>query len=119
MRGFELSQEELTFLRKAHKSEHYKRSAYKINAIILPAGESMLTKFNTDKAKPKAPITLEQLSLSYTTGLTMIAKQHFKNCFLVGAAKIAPWLPNKLTFENDSVILDQTSVRLKDNNSIH
>ena len=35
MKGFQLSQDELTFLRKAHKSEHYKRSAYKINAIIL------------------------------------------------------------------------------------
>jgi transposase len=35
MKGFELSNEELLFLRKAHKSEHYKRSAYKINAIIL------------------------------------------------------------------------------------
>jgi transposase len=35
MKGFELNQEELAFLRKAHKSEHYKRSAYKINAIIL------------------------------------------------------------------------------------
>jgi transposase len=35
MKGFELSQDELAFLRKAHKSEHYKRSAYKINAIIL------------------------------------------------------------------------------------
>jgi transposase len=35
MKGFELSKEELAFLRKAHKSEHYKRSAYKINAIIL------------------------------------------------------------------------------------
>lgn len=35
MKGFQLSNEELLFLRKAHKSEHYKRSAYKINAIIL------------------------------------------------------------------------------------
>lgn len=35
MKGFELSKEELTALRRAHKSEHYKRSAYKINAVIL------------------------------------------------------------------------------------
>jgi transposase len=35
MKGFELSNEELLFLRKAHQSEHYKRSAYKINAVIL------------------------------------------------------------------------------------
>jgi len=35
MKGFELSKEELATLRRAHKSEHYKRSAYKINAVIL------------------------------------------------------------------------------------
>jgi transposase len=35
MKGFELSKEELLELRRAHKSEHYKRSAYKINAVIL------------------------------------------------------------------------------------
>jgi transposase len=35
MKGFELSKTELATLRLAHKSEHYKRSAYKINAVIL------------------------------------------------------------------------------------
>jgi transposase len=35
MKGFYLEAEELVELRLAHKSEHYKRSAYKINAIIL------------------------------------------------------------------------------------
>jgi transposase len=35
MNGFELSKDELATLRRAHKSEHYKRSAYKINAVIL------------------------------------------------------------------------------------
>ena len=35
MKGFELNKEELAALRRAHKSEHYKRSAYKINAVIL------------------------------------------------------------------------------------
>ena len=35
MKGFELSKEELADLRRAHKSEHYKRSAYKINVVIL------------------------------------------------------------------------------------
>ena len=35
MKGFKLSKEELAFLRLTHKSEHYKRSAYKINALIL------------------------------------------------------------------------------------
>lgn len=35
MKGFKLNKDDLTTLRRAHKSEHYKRSAYKINAIIL------------------------------------------------------------------------------------
>jgi len=35
MIGFKLSKDELIALRLAHKSEHYKRSAYKINAVIL------------------------------------------------------------------------------------
>lgn len=35
MNGFELNKDELAILRKAHRSEHYKRSAYKINAVIL------------------------------------------------------------------------------------
>lgn len=35
MQGFELSKEELANLKKALKSEHYKRSAYKINAVLL------------------------------------------------------------------------------------
>jgi transposase len=35
MKGFELTKAELLLLRQAHKSEHYKRSAYKINAVIL------------------------------------------------------------------------------------
>jgi transposase len=35
MKGFKLSKDELATLRRAHKSEHYKRSAYKINAVIL------------------------------------------------------------------------------------
>src|SRR5689334_14484150 len=35
MKGFKLSKDELATLRCAHKSEHYKRSAYKINAVIL------------------------------------------------------------------------------------
>lgn len=35
MKGFDLSTDELIRLRKAHKSEHYKRSAYKINCVIL------------------------------------------------------------------------------------
>lgn len=35
MKGFELNKDELADLRKAHKSEYYKRSAYKINAVIL------------------------------------------------------------------------------------
>jgi transposase len=35
MNGFKLSKDELATLRLAHKSEHYKRSAYKINAVIL------------------------------------------------------------------------------------
>ena len=35
MKGFQLTKEELVFLRVAHRSEHYKRSAYKINAVIL------------------------------------------------------------------------------------
>src|SRR5437762_7729418 len=35
MKGFKLSKDELAFLRRAHKSEYYKRSAYKINALIL------------------------------------------------------------------------------------
>ncbi len=35
MKGFRLSKDELVTLRLAHKSEHYKRSAYKINAVIL------------------------------------------------------------------------------------
>ena len=34
MKGFKLNKDDLTTLRRAHKSEHYKRSAYKINAII-------------------------------------------------------------------------------------
>lgn len=35
MKGFELNKAELATLKLAHKSEHYKRSAYKINAVIL------------------------------------------------------------------------------------
>ena len=35
MKGFELNTAELLSLRKAHKSEYYKRAAYKINALIL------------------------------------------------------------------------------------
>ena len=35
MKGFMLSRDELATLRRAHKSEHYKRSAYKINVVIL------------------------------------------------------------------------------------
>jgi transposase len=35
MKGFILSKEELASLKRAHKSEHYKRSAYKINVVIL------------------------------------------------------------------------------------
>jgi transposase len=35
MKGFTLSKEELATLKRAHKSEHYKRSAYKINVVIL------------------------------------------------------------------------------------
>lgn len=35
MKGFELSKDELAALRRAHRSEHYKRSAYKINVVIL------------------------------------------------------------------------------------
>src|SRR3990167_2080942 len=35
MEGFKLSKDELATLRRAHKSEYYKRSAYKINAVIL------------------------------------------------------------------------------------
>lgn len=35
MNGFMLSKDELATLKRAHKSEHYKRSAYKINAVIL------------------------------------------------------------------------------------
>lgn len=35
MKDFQLTQEEQSLLKKAHKSEHYKRSAYKINAVIL------------------------------------------------------------------------------------
>lgn len=35
MNGFILSKDELATLKRAHKSEHYKRSAYKINAVIL------------------------------------------------------------------------------------
>lgn|ERR1700733_2304363 len=35
MKGFKLNKDELAALRVAHKSEHYKRSAYKINAVIL------------------------------------------------------------------------------------
>ena len=35
MKGFELKKEELENLKRALKSEHYKRSAYKINAVIL------------------------------------------------------------------------------------
>lgn len=35
MKGFKLSKNELVMLRQAHKSEHYKRSAYKINVVIL------------------------------------------------------------------------------------
>lgn len=35
MKGFKLSKDELIMLRQAHKSEHYKRSAYKINVVIL------------------------------------------------------------------------------------
>lgn len=35
MKGFKLSKEELAALRQAHRSEHYKRSAYKINVVVL------------------------------------------------------------------------------------
>ena len=35
MQGFYLTPDQLAELRIAHKSESYKRSAYKINAIIL------------------------------------------------------------------------------------
>lgn len=35
MKGFSLNKDELLTLRRAHKSEHYKRSAYKINVVIL------------------------------------------------------------------------------------
>jgi transposase len=35
MKGFNLSSAELAELKRAHKSEYYKRSAYKINCIIL------------------------------------------------------------------------------------
>lgn len=35
MKGFKLSKDELADLRRSHKSEHYKHSAYKINAVIL------------------------------------------------------------------------------------
>lgn len=35
MKGFKLSKDELATLRRAHRSEHYKRSAYKINVVIL------------------------------------------------------------------------------------
>lgn len=35
MKGFELTKAEISTLKQAHKSEHYKRSAYKINAVIL------------------------------------------------------------------------------------
>jgi transposase len=35
MKGFELSKDELAGLKRAHRSEHYKRSAYKINVVIL------------------------------------------------------------------------------------
>ena len=35
MKGFYLEAAELATLRIAHKSEQYKRSAYKINAVIL------------------------------------------------------------------------------------
>jgi transposase len=35
MKGFKLSKAELLTLRQAHRSEHYKRSAYKINVVIL------------------------------------------------------------------------------------
>lgn len=35
MKGFKLGKEELVELRLAHRSEHYKRSAYKINVVIL------------------------------------------------------------------------------------
>jgi len=35
MKGFTLSKTELATLRQAHRSEHYKRSAYKINVVIL------------------------------------------------------------------------------------
>ena len=35
MKGFDLSKAELEALRQAHKSEYYKRSAYKINCVIL------------------------------------------------------------------------------------
>jgi transposase len=35
MKGFDLADNELAILLQAHKSEHYKRSAYKINCIIL------------------------------------------------------------------------------------
>ncbi len=34
MKGFQLSKDELALLKYAHKSEHYKRSAYKINVVI-------------------------------------------------------------------------------------
>lgn len=35
MKGFDLRNDELAILRKAHKSEYYKNSAYKINCVIL------------------------------------------------------------------------------------
>lgn len=35
MKGFQLSKDELALLKGAHKSEHYKRSAYRINVVIL------------------------------------------------------------------------------------
>jgi hypothetical protein len=54
---------------------------------MAAAGESMLTKFNA-KAKSKPLITLEQLSLVYTTVPTTTAQQHFKDCILEAAAKM-------------------------------
>lgn len=35
MKDFQLTQEEQSLLKKAHKSKHYKYSAYKINTVIL------------------------------------------------------------------------------------
>jgi transposase len=35
VKGFKLSKAELLTLKQAHRSEHYKRSAYKINVVIL------------------------------------------------------------------------------------